>query len=198
MDNLAPSVVMGTEARAQEGMLWGSTPPKYGEVERGRHHIDALSPAAIASRENMGYAAATATMVAERKDMHAHSSLQSPATPLEKMDSYAHSTLQDRPVAAPVAVAGYGSATAPMQTTAWSTTVENVGSWAWWSQVIIWYIALLILFWILFFSLTPNFVYKSGTKDIDTAKVLLIAALCALAVIIIIGLIKLFVCWTWA
>lgn len=59
----------------------------------------------------------------------------------------------------------------------------------WLAGVVIWYIILLVLFWLIFYSLKPSWVLVDGTSVVDTSKVLLAAAVAALLLLIIIGLI---------
>lgn len=62
--------------------------------------------------------------------------------------------------------------------------------WAWFGTMIMWFIVLVVLFWIIYYSLKPNFVLKNGTNEIDTGKVLLAAVITSIIVVIIIWLIK--------
>ena len=68
---------------------------------------------------------------------------------------------------------------------------KSVGSsWEWFGLFVLWFIALTVLFWLIFYSLKPPFVLQSDGNQVDTAKVLLAAVICAFILIVIIWLIK--------
>jgi hypothetical protein len=68
---------------------------------------------------------------------------------------------------------------------------KSVGSsWEWFGLFVLWFIALTVLFWLIFYSLKPPFVLQSDGNQVDTAKVLLAAVICAFVLIVIIWLIK--------
>lgn len=52
------------------------------------------------------------------------------------------------------------------------------------------FIVLIVLFWIVFYSLKPPFVLQSDSNQVDTAKVLLAAVISAFVLVILIWLIK--------
>lgn len=62
--------------------------------------------------------------------------------------------------------------------------------WNWVAALIIWFIVFVIVFWIIYYSLRPAFVQQNGTATVDTGKVLLAAVLSALALILVIWLIR--------
>ena len=69
---------------------------------------------------------------------------------------------------------------------------QSVGhKWGWLGALILWGIIFAVLFWLLFYSLKPEFVLKDNTDEVDTGKVLLSAVIAALILIAIIGLIRL-------
>jgi hypothetical protein len=63
--------------------------------------------------------------------------------------------------------------------------------WGWLGALIMWLLIFIVFFWLVFFSLKPTWVLKSGTQEVDTAKVLLAAVIAAVILVIIIWLIKL-------
>ena len=63
-------------------------------------------------------------------------------------------------------------------------------SWEWFGLFVLWFIALTVLFWLIYYSLKPPFVLQSDGNQIDTAKVLLAAVISAFVLIVIIWLIK--------
>ena len=63
-------------------------------------------------------------------------------------------------------------------------------SWEWFGLFVLWFIALTVLFWLIFYSLKPPFVLQSDGNQVDTAKVLLSAVISAFVLIVIIWLIK--------
>lgn len=63
--------------------------------------------------------------------------------------------------------------------------------WGWLGALIMWLLIFIVFFWLVFFSLKPSWVLKSGTQEVDTAKVLLAAVIAAVILVIIIWLIKL-------
>ena len=63
-----------------------------------------------------------------------------------------------------------------------------------WSQLvafILWLIVLTIVFWLIFYSLSPKFVLKADTNEPDLSKVLFYAFIFALIILIFIWIIKL-------
>jgi len=62
--------------------------------------------------------------------------------------------------------------------------------WNWLTTLILWFIIFIVIFWLIFYSLKPSWVMQPGTNTVDTAKVLLWAAVAALILIIIVALIK--------
>lgn len=63
-------------------------------------------------------------------------------------------------------------------------------SWEWFGLFVLWFIALTVLFWLIYYSLKPPFVLQFDGNQIDTAKVLLAAVISAFILIVIIWLIK--------
>jgi len=63
-------------------------------------------------------------------------------------------------------------------------------SWEWFGLFVLWFIALTVLFWLVYYSLKPPFVLQSDGNQVDTAKVLLSAVISAFFLIVIIWLIK--------
>ena len=63
-------------------------------------------------------------------------------------------------------------------------------SWEWFGLFVLWFIALTVLFWLVYYSLKPPFVLQSDGNQVDTAKVLLSAVISAFVLIVIIWLIK--------
>ena len=63
-------------------------------------------------------------------------------------------------------------------------------SWEWFGLFVLWFIALTVLFWLIYYSLKPPIVLQSDGNQIDTAKVLLAAVITAFVLIVIIWLIK--------
>ena len=63
-------------------------------------------------------------------------------------------------------------------------------SWEWFGLFVLWFIALTVLFWLIFYSLKPPFVLQDDGNQIDTAKVLLAAVISAFVLIVLIWLIK--------
>lgn len=63
-------------------------------------------------------------------------------------------------------------------------------SWEWFGLFVLWFIALTVLFWLIYYSLKPPIVLQSDGNQIDTAKVLLAAVISAFVLIVIIWLIK--------
>jgi hypothetical protein len=63
-------------------------------------------------------------------------------------------------------------------------------SWEWFGLFVLWFIALTVLFWLIYYSLKPPFVLQSDGNQVDTAKVLLAAVISAFVLIVIIWLIK--------
>lgn len=63
------------------------------------------------------------------------------------------------------------------------------GGWGWLGALILWFIIFVVLFWLIFYSLKPNFVLEPGSTTVDTAKVLLSAVIAALILVIVIWLI---------
>ena len=63
-------------------------------------------------------------------------------------------------------------------------------SWEWFGLFVLWFIALTVLFWLVYYSLKPPFVLQSNGNQVDTAKVLLSAVISAFFLIVIILLIK--------
>jgi hypothetical protein len=59
----------------------------------------------------------------------------------------------------------------------------------WLAVIIIWFVILTVLFWIIFYSLRPEWVLNSD-GSVNTGKVLLAAVITAIVIIIIIWLIK--------
>jgi len=69
-------------------------------------------------------------------------------------------------------------------------TKSVTSSWEWFGLFVLWFIALTVLFWLVFYSLKPPFVLQSDGNQVDTAKVLLAAVISAFVLIVIIWLIK--------
>lgn len=69
--------------------------------------------------------------------------------------------------------------------------------WSWLAGLVLWFIAFVVIFWLIFYSLKPAFVLQSGTNQVDTAKVLLSAVIAAIILIIILWLIKFAVTRKW-
>lgn len=63
-------------------------------------------------------------------------------------------------------------------------------SWEWFGLFVLWFIALTVLFWLVYYSLKPPIVLQSDGNQVDTAKVLLAAVISAFILIVIIWLIK--------
>jgi len=63
-------------------------------------------------------------------------------------------------------------------------------SWEWFGLFVLWFIALTVLFWLIYYSLKPPIVLQSDGNQIDTTKVLLAAVISAFILIVIIWLIK--------
>lgn len=63
-------------------------------------------------------------------------------------------------------------------------------SWEWFGLFVLWFIALTVLFWLIFYSLKPPFVLQDEGNQVDTAKVLLAAVISSFILIVIIWLIK--------
>lgn len=63
-------------------------------------------------------------------------------------------------------------------------------SWEWFGLFVLWFIALTVLFWLVYYSLKPPIVLQSDGNQVDTAKVLLAAVISAFVLIVIIWLIK--------
>jgi hypothetical protein len=63
--------------------------------------------------------------------------------------------------------------------------------WGWLGALILWFIIFTVLFWLLLFSLKPEFVLKNYSKEVDTGKVLLSAVIAALILVIILWLVRL-------
>lgn len=63
-------------------------------------------------------------------------------------------------------------------------------SWSWFGASILWFIIFIVLFWLIYYSLKPSFVFQVDSTQVDTAKVLLGAVISALILIIIVWLIK--------
>lgn len=71
-----------------------------------------------------------------------------------------------------------------------SNTKSVSSSWEWFGLFVLWFIALTVLFWLIYYSLKPPFVLQSDGNQVDTAKVLLAAVISAFVLIVIIWLIK--------
>ena len=56
--------------------------------------------------------------------------------------------------------------------------------------LIVWFFIIFVVSWLVLYALKPSFVLKKGTREIDTGKVLLSAAIISLIIIILIWLIK--------
>jgi len=69
-------------------------------------------------------------------------------------------------------------------------TKSVTSSWEWFGLFVLWFIALTVLFWLIYYSLKPPFVLQSDGNQVDTAKVLLAAVISAFVLIVIIWLIK--------
>ena len=69
-------------------------------------------------------------------------------------------------------------------------TTSVSSSWEWFGLFVLWFIALTVLFWLVYYSLKPPFVLQSDGNQVDTAKVLLSAVISAFVLIVIIWLIK--------
>lgn len=71
--------------------------------------------------------------------------------------------------------------------------VQNKQGYGWWwvGTFIMWLIVLIVIFWIIYFSLKPGFVMNSGTNEVNLSKVLLAAVITSLVIIIIFALLKL-------
>jgi hypothetical protein len=67
---------------------------------------------------------------------------------------------------------------------------EKPYEWSWLGALILWFIIFTVLFWLIFYSLKPNFVLQTNSTTVDTSKVLLSAIISALILVIIIWLIK--------
>jgi hypothetical protein len=70
------------------------------------------------------------------------------------------------------------------------TMGEKPYEWSWLGALILWFIIFTVLFWLIFYSLKPNFVLQTNSTIVDTSKVLLSAIISALILVIIIWLIK--------
>ena len=70
------------------------------------------------------------------------------------------------------------------------TMGEKPYEWSWLGALILWFIIFTVLFWLIFYSLKPNFVLQTNSTTVDTSKVLLSAIISALILVIIIWLIK--------
>lgn len=78
----------------------------------------------------------------------------------------------------------------PPKCDAYAGTKSVNSSWEWFGLFVLWFIALTVLFWLIYYSLKPPFVLQSDGNQIDTAKVLLAAVISAFVLIVIIWLIK--------
>lgn len=70
------------------------------------------------------------------------------------------------------------------------TSCSNDSGWEWLGSFILWFIVLIVLFWLIFYSLKPPFVLQSDSNQVDTAKVLLAAVIVAFILVVLIWLIK--------
>jgi hypothetical protein len=72
--------------------------------------------------------------------------------------------------------------------------IKNMGEkpyeWSWLGALILWFIIFTVLFWLIFYSLKPNFVLQTNSTNVDTSKVLLSAIISAIILVIVIWLIK--------
>ena len=62
--------------------------------------------------------------------------------------------------------------------------------WTWLGTLVLWFIIFTVLFWLIYYSLKPNFVLQKQTTQIDTGKVLLAAIVSSIILVIIVWLIK--------
>jgi hypothetical protein len=67
---------------------------------------------------------------------------------------------------------------------------DKTYEWSWLGALILWFIIFTVLFWLIFYSLKPNFVLQTNSTQIDTSKVLLSAIISSLILVIVIWLIK--------
>jgi len=81
-------------------------------------------------------------------------------------------------------------APSPLKCDPCANTTSVNSSWEWFGLFVLWFIALTVLFWLIYYSLKPPFVLQSDGNQIDTAKVLLAAVISAFVLIVIIWLIK--------
>jgi hypothetical protein len=73
-----------------------------------------------------------------------------------------------------------------------STSGYELGyGWGWLGALILWFIIFTVIFWLIYFSLKPTFVFSNDSNQVDTAKVLLSAVISSIILVIIIWLIKL-------
>jgi len=71
-----------------------------------------------------------------------------------------------------------------------NTLGNKTYEWSWLGALILWFIIFTVLFWLIFYSLKPNFVLQTNSTQVDTSKVLLSAIISSLILVIIIWLIK--------
>ena len=62
-------------------------------------------------------------------------------------------------------------------------------TWGWLGAIILWWIIFTVLFWLIYYSLKPNFVLD-GNNQVDTSKVLLAAVVTSVILVIIVWVIK--------
>jgi len=62
-------------------------------------------------------------------------------------------------------------------------------TWGWLGAVILWWIIFTVLFWLVYFSLKPNFVLDASNQ-VDTSKVLLAAVVTSIVLVVIVWIIK--------
>ena len=63
-------------------------------------------------------------------------------------------------------------------------------NWGWLGALIMWLIIFIVLFWLVFYSLTPSFVISNETGQVDTSIVLLAAIGSGLILVLFIWIIK--------
>lgn len=67
--------------------------------------------------------------------------------------------------------------------------------WGWLGGLILWFIIFTILFWLIYYSLKPDFVMQDNSPQVDTSKVLLAAVITSLILVAVIWLIKVAIAW---